>query len=425
MSYSSTKTDVGNIIVASVPAAITQREVVLHVKKLATDTLTPIKDVLDQSADNTDDLNTRLVAVEADYLDSSNIVNVLNSTSTTNALSANQGKALNDRLVAAETTLDAVNLSNVDLDTLPEIVTYVENLQTAVGGLIVDNLTSTDAAKALSAAQGKVLKDAQDAIDERLSIAEDDITAIDADYLKSTDILNVLNSTSTIDALSANQGKVINDRLVTVEGDYLTSADAVTVVNVLNSTSTTDALSAAQGKALQDNKVNTSAIINDLTTGGTAVPLSAQQGVALKALIDGITSITVENSLTSTSTTNALSAAKGKDLNDRLALIEGKYVSLSDEDVININTTTDLRYEYLGLNEIALSITNAGSLSADKSLFFKNELGGKITLDDGTDPLDIYGWYNGSLVLDNSNGYVYPGQFKLTYDFSESKFVVS
>jgi len=63
------------------------------------------------------------------------------------------------------------------------------------------------------------------------------------------------------------------------------------IVNDLITGGITVPLSAQQGvelKTLVDAKVNTSAIVNDLTTGGTTVPLSAQQGVALKALIDGL-----------------------------------------------------------------------------------------------------------------------------------------
>ena len=58
------------------------------------------------------------------------------------------------------------------------------------------------------------------------------------------------------------------------------------VVDNLTSTSTTDPLSANQGKQLEDTKIATSAIVNDLTTGGTDVPLSAEQGVVLKGQID-------------------------------------------------------------------------------------------------------------------------------------------
>ena len=37
-----------------------------------------------------------------------------------------------------------------------------------------------------------------------------------------------------------------------------------------------------------NDKLNSSSVVNDVTTGGTNVPLSAQQGVVLKGLIDSI-----------------------------------------------------------------------------------------------------------------------------------------
>jgi hypothetical protein len=61
------------------------------------------------------------------------------------------------------------------------------------------------------------------------------------------------------------------------------------LINDLVTGGTTAALTAEQGKALKtlvDAKVATSAIVNDLTSGGTTVPLSAEQGKTLKGLVD-------------------------------------------------------------------------------------------------------------------------------------------
>lgn len=76
-----------------------------------------------------------------------------------------------------------------------------------------------------------------------------------------------------------------------VDGDGVTQ---VVVENVLTSTSTTHALSAAQGKILNDNKLDKSDIVNDLTTGGTTKVLSAEQGKALKNLITTSSGIVIE-----------------------------------------------------------------------------------------------------------------------------------
>lgn len=70
------------------------------------------------------------------------VVNNLTSTSTTNALSANQGRILNE-------AIDDVNHS-------------VSDLSNRVTNLVVDNLTTEDATKALSAKQGRILASLQE-----------------------------------------------------------------------------------------------------------------------------------------------------------------------------------------------------------------------------------------------------------------------
>jgi hypothetical protein len=76
-------------------------------------------------------------------------------------------------------------------------------------------------------------------------------------------------------------------------------------------------------------KVPISAIVDDLTTGGSTVPLSAEQGKVLKNLVATSVTIAVEDNLTSTSTTNALSANQGK-------VLKG----LVDTNVTSISTNT-------------------------------------------------------------------------------------
>lgn len=60
----------------------------------------------------------------------------------------------------------------------------------------------------------------------------------------SVPVVDALDSTSVTSALSANQGKVLNDAIAGIE--------SVTVVDALDSTSATSALSANQGKVLNE-----------------------------------------------------------------------------------------------------------------------------------------------------------------------------
>lgn len=85
-----------------------------------------------------------------------------------------------------------------------------------------------------------------------------------------TVIIDNLSSTSVNAALSANQGKVLNEKF--------------TPLNVLTSTDTTKTLSAAQGKALKD-------LITDLQTLGTRLTTNAT---------DTLTSLAEEDVLTLT-----------------------------------------------------------------------------------------------------------------------------
>jgi uncharacterized protein YejL (UPF0352 family) len=128
-------------------------------------------------------------------------------------------------------------------------------LESGVAVDIVNNLTSTDTDKALSAAQGKVLQDTKE--------------PADATILKEADIVDNLTSTSITAPLSANQGKVLQDGKEPADATILKQAN---IVDNLTSTSTTAPLSAAQGKALQDNKIttNTNTQISSLGVGTTA-----------------------------------------------------------------------------------------------------------------------------------------------------------
>jgi hypothetical protein len=73
---------------------------------------------------------------------------------------------------------------------------------------VVDNLTSTDTDKPLSANQGKVLQDGKE--------------PADATILKEADIVDNLTSTSTTAPLSANQGKVLQDGKLNLSGGTMT-----------------------------------------------------------------------------------------------------------------------------------------------------------------------------------------------------------
>lgn len=92
-------------------------------------------------------------------------------------------------------------------------------------------------------------------------------------------VIDSLESTETKFALSANQGRVLEDKKL----------DKVDVYDGLDSESVTKVLSANQGRVLAGlaaTKVNSSDIQDLLTSTDTDKPLSANQGRVLKGLID-------------------------------------------------------------------------------------------------------------------------------------------
>ena len=87
------------------------------------------------------------------------VIDSLTSTEQKKALSANQGKVLKGLIDGKAST--------TDLTTLEKNITQIINNNTVD---VVDNLTSTEQKKALSANQGKVLKDLVDAKADKTTV---------------------------------------------------------------------------------------------------------------------------------------------------------------------------------------------------------------------------------------------------------------
>lgn len=126
---------------------------------------------------------------------------------------------------------------------------------------IIDNTSTNDNTKVLSAKQGKLLNDTK---------------------LNKTDVIGNLTNTDDTKALAASQGKILNDNKI----------DKTAIENTVNSSDVNRVLSASMGKYLNDNKIAKSEIVDDTSTDDATKPLSARQG---KFLSDEITN--VENSV--------------------------------------------------------------------------------------------------------------------------------
>lgn len=90
--------------------------------------------------------------------------------------------------------------------------------------------------------------------------------------LKKIDIIDNTSTNDNTKVLSAKQGKLLND----------TKLNKTDVIGNLTNTDDTKALAASQGKILNDKKIDKSEIVDDTSTNDATKPLSARQGKSLQ-----------------------------------------------------------------------------------------------------------------------------------------------
>lgn len=263
-------------------------------------------------------------------------------------------------------------------------------------GSIINVLTSTSSNKPLSAAMGKKLQD---------------------EKLAKTDVVNNLTTTDTTKALSAAQGEVLNSRF---KYNYIPIN-----FSAINNTSDSATIKGYMGN------IDGNVLVTKLTSGATLIDSSSNDWVitlqevsATKVLFTGIrfagfslysknisvtisgsnyTNMTVaqgsrfvpaiNNTLTSTSTSEALSAAQGKALNDRISglgnvyRVKGTKTNLSDVlaltdakagDVWNVTNAFTLGGKPYPANTNVVCITATSSSDHDEGNW--DPLGGTVNL---------------------------------------------
>ena len=259
-----------------------------------------------------------------------------------------------------------------------------------------NTLTNNSTDKPLSAAMGKKLQD---------------------EKLAKTDVVNNLTTTDTSKALSAAQGKALSDKLngnkininfsatsnstdnITIKG-YMGNIDGATLVSKLTyganlvDSSSDDWVIASQ--EVSATKVSFTGIrftglnlysknVSITISGSNYVNMTVAQGSRLIPAIN--------NTLTSTSTSEALSAAQGKALNDRISglgnvyRVKGTKTNLSDVlaltdakvgDVWNVTNAFILGGKPYPANTNVVCITATSSSDHDEGNW--DPLGGTVNL---------------------------------------------
>lgn len=214
-------------------------------------------------------------------------------------------------------------------------------------GSIINVLTSTSSNKPLSAAMGKKLQD------EKLS---------------KTDVVNNLTTTDTSKALSAAQGKALNDKFngnkininfsatsnstdnATIKG-YMGNIDGATLVNKLTyGANLVD--SSSDDWVITPQEVSTSKVVFvglklqsfRIATKTITVTISGSNYTNMAVITADRYVPNVVNNLTSSDTANALSAAQGKALNDKISALGSVYrIKGSKTNISEVLALTDAK----------------------------------------------------------------------------------
>lgn len=263
-------------------------------------------------------------------------------------------------------------------------------------GSIINVLTSTSSNKPLSAAMGKKLQD---------------------EKLAKTDVVNNLTTNDASKALSAAQGKVLNDKFnenkisinfsatsnstdnATIKG-YMGNLDGATLVrrltygaNLIDSSSEDWVITLQEVSATKVSFTGIRFAGFNLYSKNVSVTISGSNYTNMTAVQGSRFVPAINNTLTSTSTSEALSAAQGKVLNDRISglgnvyRVKGTKTNLSDVlaltnakigDVWNVTNAFTLGGKPYPANTNVVCIISTSSSDHDEGNW--DPLGGTVDL---------------------------------------------
>lgn len=226
-------------------------------------------------------------------------------------------------------------------------ISEIEKFNLISEGSIINVLTSTSSNKPLSAAMGKKLQD---------------------EKLAKTDVVNNLTTTDTSKALSAAQGKVLNDKFngnkininlsatsnstdnTTIKG-YMGNIDGATLVskltygaNLVDSSSEDWVITLQEVSATKVVFVGLKFQSFSIATKTITVTISGSNYTNMTVIAATRYVPNVINNLTSSDTANALSAAQGKTLNDKISALGSVYrIKGSKTNISEVLALTDAK----------------------------------------------------------------------------------
>ena len=347
----------------------------LYDQDFSDDSVTEFQDVSHAGSGRiiTDDERGQLQSLNTNALVHNDVVDNVTSTSTDVPLSANQGKILKGLIDDINTLL---NSDNTSLDTLQEVVDYIETNRNTLNALSISNITGLQAA--LNAKQnsesGKGLstEDFTSPFKSKLEgIADNAEVNVNADWTATSGDAQILNKPSDLTVLSSHNVEELSDITsagsgAIITGDErikLTGIEAGAEVNVnadWNATTGDAQILNKPSLAPSDAEANVQANWNETDTASDAFILN-KPDVTLKA--DKATTITVQG----TANEVEVSPNTAQDLSANRTVTIG----LPDDVTIGNNLTVT---DALSVGEsIEVTETLSTAPSFDNGLYFSTE----------------------------------------------------
>lgn len=203
------------------------------------------------------DIETNVTNLQNSKVNTASIVNNLTDGGITVPLSAEQGKVLNEKI--------STTINNHNNDVHTPLNTRIDGIDTRINGVdnvvatkvpksdIVNNLTTDDTTKVLSAKQGVVLKGLYDNIPAwSLSPTKPTYTYTEVGADADGAATNAVNNHNTNTSAHSNIINPINEEITKLKNGKANTSDIPEIVDNINTDDPTKVLSAKQGKALYD-----------------------------------------------------------------------------------------------------------------------------------------------------------------------------
>ena len=220
--------------------------------------------------------------------------------------------------------------------------------------------------------------------------------------LPNTPVIGVVRVTDALTVLHYNElgcmGNTIKlgDGITQFESLPTLNYNSISVIDNLTSTDGTSALSANQGKILNESKINTSDIVDNLTSDSSTKVLSAKQGKELDTKIDTLTTDAlyasdVKDNLISTDKNKPLSANQGYVLNNKRATSSDFGFAKAGNNINSLNgelSVNDASTSQSGVVQLSDSISSSSSLFAATSKAVKDTYDAATTVFTGATSLN-------------------------------------